>query len=138
MDHGTPGEQASRPAIIAAFDAADQGGYGPGIALGIFADGAAAEVSPAAADSAGTKMMWMHGAAVIGILSAVHNHGETEAGPPDIPGFPKDWREQIKARSRPTARVWRDSLRHPVGRCLYRTDQRWGARVLSLPDRNCV
>lgn len=44
LDHGTPEKQARRPAIIAAFDAADQGDHGPGIALGIFADGAAEEV----------------------------------------------------------------------------------------------
>lgn len=44
LDHGTPKEQARRPAIVATFDAADQGDYGPGIALGIFAAGAAEEV----------------------------------------------------------------------------------------------
>ena len=27
----------------------------------------------------------------------MHKDGETSTPPPDIPGFPKDWRDQIKA-----------------------------------------
>ena len=86
---------------------------------------------------AGMKTMWMNGAAVKCKLSAMHKKGETEAGPPDIPGFPRDWREQIKAHLA-------DQL--ASGGTLYgiRSDGAYiartsdGDRVLSLPDRDCV
>ena len=35
-DYGAEEEQAWRAAVAAAFDAADEGDYGPGITLGIF------------------------------------------------------------------------------------------------------
>lgn len=81
--------------------------------------------------------MRMNGAAVKRILNAMHKHGGTEGGPPDIPGFPRDWREQIKAHLA-------DQL--ASGGTLYgiRSDGAYiartsdGDRVLSLPDRDCV
>lgn len=82
-------------------------------------------------------MMWMHGAAVICILSAVRKHGETEAGPPDIPGFPRDWREQIKAHL--AQQLESGGTLYGIrsdGAYIARTSD--GDRVLSLPDRDCV
>ena len=64
----------------------------------------------------------------------MHKHGETAVPPPDIPGFPKDWRDQIRADLA-------DQL--AAGGTLYgvRSDgayiarTRDGDRVLRMPER---
>ena len=61
-------------------------------------------------------------------------HGKTTAPPPDIPGFPKDWRDQIKADL--AAQLEAGGTLYGVrvdGAYVARTSD--GDRVLECPDR---
>jgi hypothetical protein len=61
-------------------------------------------------------------------------HGKRPAPPPDIPGFPKDWRDQIKADL--AAQLEAGGTLYGVrkdGAYIARTKD--GDRVLKLPDQ---
>ena len=67
----------------------------------------------------------------------MHKHEKATASPPDIPGFPKDWRDQIKADL--AAQLESGGTLYGVrsdGAYIART--RDGDRVLSPPDRESV
>jgi len=67
-------------------------------------------------------------------VGGMSEHGKTHTPPPDIPGFPKDWREQIKADL---------AVQVEAGGTLYgvRSDGAYiartkdGDRVIEVPER---
>ena len=63
-------------------------------------DGGTVEV-PASRRHAGRSLVscggGLNGAVVEGSIGTMHKDGEMSTPPPDIPGFPKDWRDQSKA-----------------------------------------
>ena len=76
----------------------------------------------------------MKGATVKCIVGVMSEHRKTTALPPDIPGFPKDWRGQIKADL--AAQLEAGGTLYGVradGAYIART--RDGDRVLRQPDR---
>ncbi len=65
----------------------------------------------------------------------MRKNGETTASPPDIPGFPKDWRDQIKADL--AGQLAAGGTLYGVrsdGAYIARTTD--GDRVLRMPDRD--
>ena len=67
----------------------------------------------------------------------MQNHSEKIAEPPEVPGFPKDWREQIKAHL--AAQLEAGGTLYGIrsdGAYIARTSS--GDRVLGLPDRDWV
>lgn len=68
------------------------------------------------------------------MVSVMSKHGNTQAPPPDIPGFPESWREEIKADL--AAQVEAGGTLYGVrsdGAYIARTKE--GDRVLSAPAR---
>ena len=71
------------------------------------------------------------------ILGGMNERGDTVPAPPEIPGFPEDWREQIKAVL--AAQLDSGGTLYGVrsdGAYIARTSE--GDRVISLPDRDCL
>lgn len=68
------------------------------------------------------------------MVGFMDDYGKTSAPPPDIPGFPKDWRDQIKADL--AAQLEAGGTLYGVradGAYVARTSD--GDRVLARPDR---
>ena len=101
------------------------------------ADSRAVEVPPIfrhAGRSPVSRPGGLNGVAVEGRIGIMHKHGETAAPPPDIPGFPKGWRDEIKADL--AAQVEAGGTLYGVrsdGAYIART--REGDRVLIAPER---
>lgn len=71
------------------------------------------------------------------ILVGMNERGDTVPTPPEIPGFPKDWRDQIRAVL--AAQLDSGGTLYGVrsdGAYIARTSE--GDRIISLPDRDCL